>query len=231
MIMKAFDCKICRCWSIALISVCFLLDPADSVAQIRKALSIDGSLFANSENIAYQFSVNYNRLLTPWLGVSAGFMYVESPLDVPGWSNAEETSYYYLSDENVNHLNMVLATSFMCPLVHNVGIYVNGSFLFEPIPFDYISVEKEIISDQYQESETLGKFQSTRFSPGVFTEAGLFYDFNRAGPGFRLFVGFGYGWYDMHVAYRKTVIDGQRLSRFMPENNNYNRITIRLMGL
>lgn len=79
--------------------------------------------------------------------------------------------------------------------------------------------------------ENPGKFQYTGLSPGTYAKAGLFHDFRKDDVGFRLFIGFGYGWYDMYAAYRRTTIDGQKLSLHFPLDNYYKRITIRLMGI
>lgn len=117
----------------------------------------------------------------------------------------------------------------MRPLIGNTGIYGNGSFLFEPIPFDYISIEKRTGNDLNRQPEIIEKFQFTKFSPGVFAEAGLFHHFKRGDKGFRLFIGLGYGWYDMYTVYRRVTFDGQTLSKFLPQDNNYSRITIRIM--
>ena len=218
-------------WYIILTAGCLLVNTVCALAQNLKDLSMDAGLYFNSNNdVAFHYSINYNRLFNPYFGVSAGAMLLLAPLDAAGWSN-EETIHYSLDEKNVSHLNIVLSVFYMRPLISNTGIYGNGSFLFEPIPYQYVSIEKRTGSDLNQIPENLGKFQYSGFSPGTFAEAGLFQNFKNGGKGFRLFVGFGYGWYDMYAAYRRTTIDGQKLFTHIPQNNYYKRITIRLMGI
>jgi hypothetical protein len=216
---------------IALIAGYLLLIPVYSLAQNLKDLSMDAGLYFNSDNVAYHFSVSQNCLFNPYFGVSAGAMFLAAPLDVAEWTNAEQTSSYYLDYNSVEHLNIVLSAFYIRPLMYSMGIYGNGSVLFEPIPYQYISIEKQRVNDLNPVPENLGKFQYTGFSPGAFAEAGLFYDFKKGDRGFRLFIGFGYGWYDIYAAFRRTTIDGQKLSMHIPRDNYYKRITIRLMGI
>lgn len=227
--MKQLRGKIFHVWHIILMVGCFLLKSNFSLAQEQASLSLDGGLYANSENVAAHFSVNRNWLFNPGFGVSGGVMFAAASLDIPQWSNVEQTSSYYLHSKSAKHLNIVLSTFYMRSLIGNIGIYGNGSFLFEPIPFDYISIEKRTGSDLNRQPEIIGKFQFSKFSPGVFVEAGLFHHFKRGDKGFRLFIGLGYGWYDMYTAHRSVILDGQSLSKFLSQNNNYGRITIRIM--
>lgn len=227
--MKQLSGKIFHCWHIAFIVGCFLLNPVFTYSQKQTLLSIDGALYANSDNIAAHFSVNRNWLFNPSFGISAGVMFAAAPLDIPRWSNAEQTISYTLDNKSVKHLNIALSTFYIRPLIGNTGIYGNVSFLFEPIPFDYISIEKRAENDFKQQAETIGKLQFSKFSPGIFAEAGLFHHFKRGDKGVRLFIGIGYGWYDMYTACRIVTLDGQSLSKFLPQNNNYSRFTIRVM--
>jgi hypothetical protein len=217
-------------WRITLIAGFFLVNTVCPLAQNRRTLSIDGGLYANSNNdVAAHVSVSRNWLFSPYFGVSAGAMLLFATLDDAGWSTKEQTVRYSIDEKKVQHLNIVLSAFYMRPLVRNTGIYGNGSILFEPVPFDYISIEKWTGNDPI--SENRGKFQYSGFSPGAFAEAGLFHDFKKRNKGFRLFIGFGYGWYDMYAAYRRTTIDGQKLSFHVPSDNYYKRITVKLMGL
>jgi hypothetical protein len=221
---------------IILIAGCLLANAVCLLAQRQKELAIDGGLYGNSSNVALHFSVSENWLFNPNFGVSAGAMFLLAPpLDVAEWSDAGQTNRYSVDDNNVWHLNIILSAFYMRPLIRNTGIYGNGSFLFEPVPFDYISVEKRAGNDWYQVPEERGKLQYSGFSPGAFAEAGLFHDFKaREGKkGLRVFVGFGYGWYDMYAAFRRATIDGQKLSTQIrtPLDNYYKRITIKLMGI
>jgi hypothetical protein len=217
---------------IALIAGYLLLIPVYSLAQNLKDLSMDAGLYFNSDNdAAFHFSVNYNRLFNQYFGVSAGAMFLSAPLDAAGWSNEEQTIHYYLDEKNVRHINIVLSVFYMRPFIRNTGMYGKGSVLFEPIPYQYLSIEKRTGNDWNLVPENHGKFQYSGFSPGTFAEAGLFYDFKKGDRGFRLFIGFGYGWYDIYAAFRRTTIDGQKLSMHIPRDNYYKRITIRLMGI
>lgn len=216
----------------ALIVGYLLLSPVYSLAQNLKNLSMDAGLYFNSNNdIAFHYSVNYNRLFNPSFGVSAGAMFLSAPIDAAGWSSEGQTIHYYLDEKTVRHFNIVLSAFYIRTLIRNTGIYGNCSFLFEPVPYQHISIEKRTGNDWNQVPENYGKFQYSGFSPGTFADAGLFHDFKKGDKGFRLFLGFGYGWYDMYSAYRRTIIDGQKLSSRIPQDNYYKRITIRILGI
>lgn len=60
---------------------------------------------------------------------------------------------------------------------------------------------------------------------------GLVQYLNRDNNGLRLSLGFGYGWYDMYAGYNRAIIDGQRISTYIPNNNLYKRISLKLIGL
>jgi len=215
---------------LTLIAGLLIVNPFFSLAQ-KKTLDIDGGLYFSSSNIACHFSVNYNRLFNPNFGASAGAMFLSAPLNVAAWSNVEKTSCYYLDNNNVQHVNVVLSAFYIRPLMYNMGIYGNYSILFEPIPYEYISIDKRTNNDLNQVPEHIGGFQYSGFSPGTFADAGFFRNFVKDDKGFRLFIGFGYGWYDMYAAYRRATINGQSLSTRIPGDNYYKRITIKLMGI
>jgi hypothetical protein len=205
---------------LTLIGILFLLQPSHSIAQVKKGLGIDGGMYFNSnEELLFSTSVTYNWLINKNLILSTGGMLVHSKLD-KSWG-------VYSLDENVLRLNSVSSATYICPIYKQTGIYGSGSFIFEPIPFDYISIDKQTESKNVSK----GKYIFSRFTPGAFLETGIFHSFNKNNKALKLFCGIGYGWYDPFADYRSCTLDGQNLSSHIPQDKNYYRISVRLLGL
>lgn len=212
-----------------LVLVMFFLNSVYLNAQIQKTLGMDGGFYFNSSNIAYHFSLTYSLQFNQYFGISAGTMFLSVPLDIAGWSDSSRNSSYYFDEDNIKRFNLFFSTFYSRPLFQSTGVYTNWSVSFEPIPYEYISLEKRMNNDIL--SENVGKYQFTGFSPGTFLEMGLVQYLNRDNNGLRLSLGFGYGWYDMYTGYNRAIIDGQRISTYIPNNNLYKRISLKLIGL
>lgn len=198
-------------------------------AQTKKGLGLDASMYFNSnQEIDFSTSITYNWLLNRHISLSAGAMFFYLKPDLPGW-NTESGIGYELND-NVMHFNGVVSATFMQPVITNTGLYVNGSFFFEPIPLNYISIDKNVNSNGQYNSKSIGKFRYSAFSPGVFAETGIYHDLKRGNKILKLFIGFGVGWYDIYSAYRNYTIDNQKLSNYISNEKVYYRLSVRLAG-
>jgi hypothetical protein len=201
-------------------------------AQKQRGLVGDIGLYFNSiQNIGFYYAVSYHWMLNKYIGTSVGAMFFHTELDSPGWWRENQKTFYSLENDKVEHLNVMPSVFAICPIIKSTGLYTHTSFFFEPVPIDNISLNKTSFSAQGQQYETLDKTQYSRFSPGIFTEIGIYHDFKKEGNGFKLFLGFGYGWYDVYSAYEHCTIDKQRLSELVPSDKNYYKISIRTIGL
>ncbi len=116
----------------------------------------------------------------------------------------------------------------MLPIFRKAGIYANAAFFFEPVPLSYVTLDKATRTDPIIES--VGKYCFTKFTPGAFADVGIYYDIVRDKNMLKLFLGFGYEWCDPLLGYRNCRIDGQELSKRIPNKNNLFRITFRVVG-
>jgi hypothetical protein len=201
-----------------------------SFAQGQRGLGGDIGLYLNSnQNIGFHYAVNYHWMLNKYIGTSVGAMFFHTKLDSPGWYGENQKTFYSLDNDKVKHLNVTSSVFALCPMIKSTGLYSHTSFFFEPVPIDNISLNKTTFSTQGKQYETFDKTQYSRFSPGIFTEIGIYHEFKREGNSLKLFLGFGYGWYDIYSAFNRCTIDKQRLSEHVPTDKNYYKISIRIL--
>lgn len=217
---------------ILLLFIFCLTSPQYSFAQKQRGLGGDVSLYFNSDqNIGFHYSISYHWMLNKYIGTSVGAMFFHTKLDVPGWWVKYQKVFYSLENDNVKHFNIISSFFATCPIIKNTGLYNHTSLFFEPIPVENISLNKTIHNTQREEFETLNKTQYSRFSPGIFTEVGIYHDFKKGENSLKLLCGFGYGWYDVYSAFQHCTIDNQQLSRHIPTDKKYYRISIKIIGL
>lgn len=210
---------------------CFT-SPQYSFAQKQRGLGGDVSLYFNSnQDIGFHYSISYHWMLNKYVGTSVGAMFFHTKLDSPGWWVENQKVFYSLENDNVKHFNITSSFFATCPIIKNTGLYNHTSLFFEPIPIENISLNKTIHNTQREEFKTLNKTQYSRFSPGIFTEVGIYHDFQKGENNLKLFCGFGYGWYDVYSAFQHCTIDNQQLSRHIPTDKKYYRISIKIIGL
>lgn len=112
--------------------------------------------------------MSYNLSFSQHFGISAGAMILYAPFDFAGWSDSSRNSSYYIDDDNTKRFNLFLSTFYSQPLFRSTGVYANWSVSFEPIPYEYISLERRMNNDAV--SENIGKYQFNGFSPGKYIE-------------------------------------------------------------
>ena len=202
-----------------------------SFAQKQRGWGGDVSLYFNSnQNIGFHYAVSYHWMLNKYVGTSVGAMFFHTKLDSPGWWGENQKVFYSLENENVKHFNVTSSFFVTYPIFKNTGLYNHTSLFFEPIPIEYISLNKTIHNSQRKESKEVNRVQYSRFSPGAFTEVGVYHDFKKRENGLKLFCGLGYGWYNVYSAFQNCTIDNQQLSRHIPTDKKYYRVSIKVIG-
>jgi hypothetical protein len=199
-------------------------------SQTKRGLGVDAAVYsAPKMDVAFHYGLSYNWMLNKRLTLSAGAMLFHTKTDAAGWNDTPYTSYL-LDEETVIHLNAVVSATIVSPTVWNTGLYFNGSAFAQPIPLDYVSITKTETHNNVYKSKDIGKYRYSKFTPGAFAEAGIYHDIKRNDRLLRLFLGFAIGYYDPYSTYRNTVLDGQTLSPYFPENNVYYRLALRIFG-
>ncbi len=207
-------------FSIILTMVLFFFSPMPLKSQVKKGFGGDaGMSFNSNQEILLHCSFTYNWIIHNRLILSTGGMFMHSKLN-------ESWDSYSLTD-NMIRLNSVSSVAYTTPTLMQTGLYGKGSFLFSPIPVNYISIDK--YSSNISTSK--GKIIYSGFIPGAFLETGIYHNFIKGNHTMKLFLGIGYGWYDPYADYRSTTIDGQKLSAHIPNDKNYYQLSLKVIGL
>lgn len=210
----------------------FIIFSQYSFAQKQRGLGGDVSLYFNSDqNLGFHYAINYNWMLNKYIGVSVGGMFFHTKLDSPGWWRNNQKVFYSLNNTNVRHFNISSSLFVVYPIIKRTGLYNHSSLFFEPIPIENISLNKTSNDANEERIKTISSTLFSRFSPGIFTEVGMYYNFEKEGNYLKLFCGFGCGWYDVYSAFRHGIIDNQKLSEHITTDNRYYRISIKIIGL
>lgn len=217
---------------VLLLFIFCVISPQHSFAQKQSGFGGEAGLYFNSgQNIGFHYSIGYHWMFNQFIGASVGAMFFHTKLDSPGWWADNRRVFYSLENDNVKHFNITSSFFVTCPIIKNMGLYSHTSLFFEPIPIEHISLNKTIRNASREELKTLSKIQYSGFSPGIFTEMGIYRDFKKGEHKLKLFCGFGYGWYDVYSAFQRCVIDKQQLSEHVPTDKRYYRISIKIIGL
>lgn len=197
-------------------------------AQVKQAWGADAGIY-NTSYGSFMGHVSFSRYWMPVknFSVSLGGMMLYSSIDdVGSWQSGE--TFYSVDDDKIVRVNAVISATYTLPVFKQTGIYGSASAFFEPIPLNYISLDKWTATDPITQSK--GKFVFTRFTPGVFADVGLYYNFVKGNESMKLFLGVGYGWYDPMIDYRNVTIDGQSLRSRISDKKDFYRFTIKLVG-
>lgn len=172
-------------------------------------------------------TLTYNWLTGRNFSFSLGGMLIYTKTDdIPGWET--DNAFYSFDEDKRLSFNIVTSATYMLPVFGHIGIFGTASAYFQPVPLSYISLDKATKTDPIVESK--GKYAFNGFAPGAFGDLGFYYDIIRNDHILKLFLGFGYGWYDPLSDYRNNKIDGQELSTRIPDKKNHYRITFKFTG-
>lgn len=200
--------------------------PISLYPQSEKGLGVDVALYTYNEP-GLHYSVFYHWTIKKLLILSTGVSIFNNELRA-GWDSGNN-SYYSINEKNTR-FNGYLSPAFIIPAFKNVGIQFSGSVLFEIVPFNYISVDKSTNKQNGNQTKSVGKYVFTQFNPGVFGDAGIYYDLNKKGTKLRIICSAGHGFYDPVADYRRATIAGQKLSNHISEKKSAKRITLKLIG-
>lgn len=208
---------------ILLLALSIFTIPAFS--QPKNGLGLDVALY-NYYETGLHYSINYNWNIKRHLILSAGVSIFDHKLSA-GW-NTDSKTFYSIDDKNIR-VNGILSPTFLLPVFKNIGIQASGTLMFEILPVNYIAIDKNNYNNDAT-TKPKGKYVFTQFNPGVFADAGLYYDLNKNDFKLRIMCSMGYGVYDPIRDYRRTTIDGQKLSNFVSEKKKTNRLNIKIIG-
>jgi len=211
-----------------LLLISFLCYPLLLSSQVKRGFGGEVGLY-NSDYGSFMAhtAITYNWMISKSFSASLGAMVIYNKIDdLSGWETNDAS--YYFDDEKILNFNVLSTATYTVPILKNTGIYVSVSAFFQPVPLNYISLDKATKTDPVIVSK--GKYAFTRFGPGVFGDLGFYHAIVRDEHVLQLFLGIGYGWYDPLPDYRNNTIDGQNLSSRIPKQKDFFRITFKIMG-
>lgn len=243
--------------AIALLLSCFTSlkaqESADSISVaeakpkapfLRWGCGVEGSVLFNdysSESVMTWGLHAYYRLNTNFsVGLGIRVMY---------WNGYERSwsdggyCYTYLKETDDDgesnwrrQLDLVASASYILPVIKRGGIVLGGSAYICPIPIENFTVSRyqlhESVSPSFDHlfspKETKSKYVFDAFQPGLFAEAGIYYDLHEDGTKNRFSLTYGVGTFDMFRGSRHSTVFGQKLGRVLHERSLYHSLTLRL---
>jgi hypothetical protein len=154
--------------------------------------------------------------MNPILGFSFGCQCSYSEINMNFDSPNDGRSVYYLN-ENIYELNGIVGLKVATPVYKNFGIMGDANFLFEPIPFNMISVEHNVFdaANAYPDKRDKNKIVYTYFNPAYLLQLCVFYDLKKDAGRTRIAVGCGISNHNPYNAYYRTKIDGVPLKNYL----------------
>ena len=207
----------------------------------RWGASLEGALLGNSDMTScgwglqgcYRFNSNFH------VGLGLRLLYWDKYSEY--WHD-DNYSYHFekeTDDDGESHwrrqLDLTLSATYILPVIKRCGIVFGGTALFSPIPLESFYVSRTSRSagsryyyDYYGVTETKEKLVYDAFQPGLFAEAGLYYDINENGEKCRFTLMYSIGTFDPFMGSRHSTVFDQKLRDHLPERELYHSLTLRL---
>jgi hypothetical protein len=190
-----------------------LLPTEKALAQKNREISLEGNFmyYDMGSNFSYGVSAAYSWWMNPYFAWSVGGRILNSQLDVAFDSPTNQQVWYDIDDNTVMSLNASIGAKVASPtLIGKVGVFGSADFLFAPIPYNLISIDRVSNNprDEWDNRKTISKLVYTKFSPNYSLKVGLYYKPNERTQGA---IGFELGNFNPYISYREAKIDGLRV--------------------
>ncbi len=209
---------------------CIVCCLCTSRAQIMRGWGADGSVYLSSPYGNYIADIGGSRywsigkFLT--IGTGAKLSYVHMG-NLGEWYTKNE-HYSFNDDDPLISLDGIGNVALNFPIVKQIGVYCDASVSFSIIPWDYVEIKK-YHHDTPINYDTKSIYAFNKFSPRLFTGAGVYYDFKQEGSILRVALGYGYGYYDALQGCRNVTYDGQKLSEHIPNASHLHRVILKVI--
>ena len=183
----------------------------------------------------YRFNTNFN------VGLGLRMLYWD------GYSESwHDERYYYTYEKETDddgesnwrrQFDLVASATYILPVIKQAGIALGGTVLLSPIPSESFEVRRTPIniSNDYpyyyrftDATESKHKHVYDAFQPGLFAEAGIYYDVKEYGTKYRFTLMYGVGTFDPFMGSRHSTVFDQKLRDYLPERKLYHSLTLRL---
>lgn len=202
-----------------------LLLPQSLFSQKGKGFDIDAGMIVSdlSQSLAFNVSGKYNYWFNPYLGYSLGAMFNYSSIDLMIESPADKYNSYYIDDKSIINLSAITGVKFSTPTYRGFGLMSDVNFLFEPIPYNAISIDKRTFDTNGNmiEDKNKNKMVFTHFNPSFNIQLSLFYEVKKGSKKMRYALGGGLTNYNAYNSYFRAKIDGISLKEHLklrPDN-------------
>ncbi len=208
---------------------------------LRWGLSLEGSIQSSDRSsfgwglqCSYRFNTNFHA----GLGVRVFY-----------WDRYYHTwhddNYVYqfekaTDDDGISNwrrqVDLVASATYILPVIKHGGIALGGTVLVSPIPFESFEFSRTPL-DIYKESHYYPLFMAKEserkhvydaFQPGLFAEAGIYFDVKEYGTKYRFTLMYGVGTFDPFMGSRHSTVFNQKLRDHLPERELYHSLTLRL---
>jgi hypothetical protein len=204
-------------------------------SQKIKEIEMEGYLLNSDldKGISVGLGMKYNYWFSSYIGYTLGGKIDYTSIDLNFASPADEKTTYNL-DSQVFNLNAIAGIKIASPTFKNIGIMADLNFMFEPIPYNYVGIDKQIFDSQnnYPTEKSKSKVVYSKFNPSYSFEVSLFYQRNYKKMRGRIALGVGTTNFNPYNTYYQAKIDGIRLkdyAKLKPGHNSF-LIFIRLIG-
>lgn len=179
------------------------------------------------DKVSYSITGKYIYLINPYLGLICGLAVKHTEIEKTFYSEKEHNVIYNIKD-NIINVNGLIGIKSSTPTMYNIGLMADGSFLFEPIPVNTTSINKEFIDNKgiIYKVENKNSIIYTHFNPAINIQTGFFYDIkNKDSEILRIAIGLGLDSQNPYNTYNHTVIDNLKIRDYIKLKPNKNTIS------
>lgn len=164
-------------------------------SQKSEGFDLDAGMFVSdlTQSLSFNLSGKYNYWFNPYLGYSLGAMFNYSSIDLMFESPVDKYSSYYIDDKKNINLSGIIGVKFSTPTYKGFGLMSDVNFLFEPIPYNAISIDKRTFdtNSNLTEDKSKNKMVFTHFNPNFNIQVNLFYEVKKDSKKMRFALGGG----------------------------------------
>lgn len=206
-------------------------------SQKSKGFDLDGGMFVSDldQGLSFNLSGKYNYWFNPYFGYSVGAMFNHSSIDLMFESPVDKYSSYYIDDKNIINLSGIIGLKFSTPTYKGFGLMSDANFVFEPIPYNTISLDKRTFdtNSNLTDDKSKNKVVFTHFNPNFNIQISSFYEVKKDSKRMRFALGGGITNYNAYNTYYRAKVDHIRLKEHLKLRpcNISAMVFIRISGL
>ena len=209
--------------------------PTHTQAQTDREFELEGNTMSThvGEGITFGLAGKFIHWLNPYVGATIGVATNYSRID-EGFYSPKDSQIYYDLEDKVFNLNGSLGLRLSTPVYKRIGMSTDFNFVFDPIPFDVVSIERRTYEPNSYGHDEKDKtqFVFSRFNPSYRIDLSFFYEKETKVGRARLSLGGAITNLNPYNGYYRAKVDGLRLKDHVKlRSNDLNYVIfIRLSG-